>query len=134
MSGWLPIEQPLAAYRQLSFFVFLYIHTLNIKSLALSTLVAISCIGSAPVQASGIECRGIDGGIVCAEPQSSTIDRVGLKFNDGTNFYVDVTCTNETWIIHGGEYEGFTQAEADAHGRKVAESFCDGRGSHFAAA
>lgn len=124
----------LAVYQRLSFLVFLYIHTLNIKSLALSALVAISTLGSAPAQASNIECRGIDGGIVCAEPQSSTIDRVGLRFNNGSHFYVDVTCTGSKWMIHGGEYEGFTQAQADAHGRKVAESFCEGRGSHFVGA
>jgi hypothetical protein len=133
MSGWLPIEQPLAVYQRLSFLVFLYIHTLNIKSLALSTLVAISALGSAPAQAR-IDCDGFDGGILCYEAQSATITRVGAKFNDGTNFYVDITCTSGKWMIHGGEYEGFTQTEADKIGRVAAKTYCETNGSHFVGA
>ena len=103
------------------------------KVLASIALIAFTLTGSAPVQAR-VECDDFNGGIICAKPQSSTIDRVGVRFNDGTNFYVDVTCTSNDWMIHGGEYEGFTQTEADAHGRTLAESFCEGRGSHFVSA
>ena len=100
------------------------------KVLASIALLAFTLTGSAPVQAR-IQCDGFDGGILCYEAQSATITRVGAKFNDGSNFYVDVTCTSNKWMIHGGEHEGFTQTQADEIGRVAAKTWCETHGSHF---
>ena len=104
----------------------------SINSIALAAFAATATF-VAPVNACTY-CERFDGFTVCGETLSPTVDRVGAEFDSGARFYVDVTCTADQWMIHGGEWQNMSQQQADAIAAELAEGFCEGRGSHFISA
>lgn len=72
-------------------------------------------------------CRQYEFGIGCVENLSATVERIGVKFNNGRWMVADVTCTGEQWILHSG-WQG-TQSKAQVS--EFVEGYCEARGSMF---
>ena len=97
-------------------------------SIAAIAVTAASTLIAAPANAT--ECRRFDGGIACSQRVSGSVERLGLKLDDGTTFVGDITCTGTRWILH----DGWTGNVSRANAAIAAESYCEGRGSMFVGA
>lgn len=94
-------------------------------SFAAASIAAASTLVAAPANAA--DCTRYPNGIACAERISGSVERLGLKFNDGSTFIGDITCTGTSWILHEGWTGNFSRSQASS----VVEAYCDGRGSMF---
>jgi hypothetical protein len=92
------------------------------------SVAAASTLVAAPAHA--MECDRFPQGMACTQRVSSSIDRLGLKMNNGATFIGEITCTGTRWILHDGWTGNFTQAQAAT----AAEAYCEGRGSMFTGA
>jgi len=98
------------------------------KTIFASVAVAVAAASSlvaAPAHA--MDCDRLAEGLVCTQRVSSSIERLGLKMNDGSTFIGEITCTGTNWILH----EGWSGNISRANAAIVAEAYCEGRGSMF---
>ena len=97
-------------------------------SIAFAAVTAASTLVAAPANAA--DCTRYSTGIVCAKRISGSVERLGVKLNDGSTFIGDITCTGTRWILH----EGWTGNISRADAALAAKSYCEGRGSMFVGA
>ena len=71
-------------------------------------------------------CQQYSYGIVCAQSQGSK-DLVGFQFTNGAEFIGEITCTESKFILHSGWKGNISKSFA----RKVAKTYCQGRGNMF---
>ena len=97
-------------------------------SIALAAVAATSTI-AAPAKAY-TDCNRYGSSIVCVKPISGSVERVGVKSDNGSYFIGDITCTTGRWILHDG-WDGTVSRSTAA---SYARAYCDGRGSMFVGA
>ena len=101
------------------------------KTIFASVAVAVTAASSlvaAPAHA--MDCDQYEHGRACTQRVSSSIERLGIKMNDGSYFIGEITCTGTRWILHDGWTGNISRAEAS----EITEAYCDGRGSMFTGA
>ncbi len=98
------------------------------KTILASAAVALTAATTlVAVPANAADCDRLSNGIVCTERVSSSIERLGIKMDDGSKFIGQITCTETSWILH----EGWTGNINRSTASKVAAAYCEGRGSMF---
>ena len=88
--------------------------------------IAIGTILASKSEATPV-CTDYSWGTGCVETISGSVERIGLKWNNGEWIIADVTCTGQQWILHSGWKGTLSRTLAS----EVAEGYCDGRGSMF---
>ena len=103
------------------------IHYMNFfTKLALGTALAAAAIVPTAANAEPL-CLTQGGASVCMEAYGS-YDRVAYEGPEGWALF-DVTCTDDSWILHTGGRQELVGGQATAE--RMANDYCDGRGSMF---